>query len=201
MRNKTIVPVSIAVVMIISILGILTGCKGDYTPRPRGFIRIDLPEKEYQRYDTTVPYSFEYPVYAIVEKDQSVPDALMYRRLNVHFVPMKGTLHLTYEPLVKGNLDTLIGEAVDFVYKHVPKATTILKSLLLYPENQVYGTLFDIRGRGAASTYQFYLTDSTSHFMRGALYLNTATDNDSLRPVVEFLKQDIDHFIKTLQWK
>jgi len=187
--------------MMICALLVNQGCRNEYTPKPRGFIRFDLPDKEYQRYDTVMPYSFEYPVYAQIEKDPAVPDHLLYRRLNVHFVPVKGTLHVTYEPLDQVNLDTLISEAVDFVYKHVPKATTILKSKLLYPEHKVFGTLFDIKGRGAASTYQFYVTDSTNHFLRGALYLNTATDNDSLRPVIDFLKEDIDHFIKTLYWK
>jgi gliding motility-associated lipoprotein GldD len=181
---------------------VMSGCGGDYTPRPRGFLRIDLPEKEYLTFDTVMPYRFEYPVYGQVIRDPFAhPNAEMYRRFNLDFPSLRATLHLTYEPMVDGQLDTLIVQAVDFVYKHVPKATTILKTAIHHPESNVYGTLFNIRGRGAASTTQFYITDSVAHFMRGALYLNTQTDNDSLRPVIDFLKLDIDHFIRTLEWK
>ena len=180
---------------------LLSACGDRYTPKPRGFMRIDLPEKAYQTFDSIMPYSFEYPVYARVVKDPFSRAAEMYRRFNIEFPTLKGTLHLTYEPVNNSNLDTLLVEAVDFVYKHVPKATTILRSEINNPEVDVFGTLFNIRGRSAASTYQFFVTDSTSHFMRGALYLNTETDNDSLRPVIDFLKLDVDHFINTLKWK
>lgn len=178
----------------------ISSCSRNDTPKPRGYIRIDLPEKAYNLFDTLFPYSFEYPVYANVEKDPQVDDNLMYRRLNVQFPALKGTLHLTYEDL-DSNLDTLIVDAVDFVYKHVPKATTITKSVVSRDDDGVHGVIFTIRGRSAASTYQFYLTDSLSHFMRGALYLNTYTDNDSLKPVIDFLKSDVDHLINSLQWK
>ncbi|MFO7722612.1 MAG: hypothetical protein R6V49_05235 [Bacteroidales bacterium] len=183
-----------------AVILLMVRCNSDYTPKPRGFLRIDLPEKEYTLFDSVFPYKFEYPVYARVVKDPTVDDPMMERRFNVDFPSLKGTLHLTYEPLNK-NLDTLIGDAVEFVYKHVPKATTISKSLIYREEDKVYGTLFLIRGKSAASTYQFFVTDSTSHFLRGALYLNTYTDNDSLRPVLDFLKTDVDHFISTLEWK
>jgi gliding motility-associated lipoprotein GldD len=129
-----------------------------------------------------------------------VDDRLMSRRFNIEFPAVKGTLHLTYEPLNQ-NLDTLIEDAVEFVYKHVPKATTISKSVISRKDENVYGTLFHIKGKSAASTYQFFVTDSTTHFIRGALYLNTFTNNDSLKPVLDFLKYDVDHFIGTLEWK
>jgi len=192
------VPAWVAALVVV----LLFGCGGDYSPKPRGLLRIDLPEKEYRLFDSVSPYRFEYPVYGQVIRDPFAhPDAEMYRRFNLDFPSLRATVHLTYEPIVDGELDTLIVQAVDFVYKHVPMATTILKTPIHHPERDVYGTLFNIRGRGAASTTQFYVTDSISHFIRGALYLNTQTDNDSLRPVIDFLKLDIDHFIRTLEWK
>jgi gliding motility-associated lipoprotein GldD len=199
--NKLLPPrIAISLIAAVALILLLSQCSNDYTPKPRGFLRIDLPDKEYTLFDSVFPYTFEYPVYAKVVKDPVVEDRLMARRFNVEFSPVNGTLHLTYEPL-RNNLDTLIGDAVEFVYKHVPKATTISKSVISRPEDQVFGTLFHIKGKSAASTYQFYVTDSTENFMRGALYLNTYTDNDSLKPVLDFLKIDVDHFINTLKWK
>lgn len=201
-NKKSIPDVALSILVLIGLFTIicLSSCGRDSVPKPRGQIRIDLPEKEYKLFDTVFPYTFEYPVYAEVVKASSVDKHEMYKRFNIDIPKLKGTIHLTYEP-VMNNLEILIQDAVDFVYKHVPKATAITKSVVERDVEPVYGTVFNIQGRGAASTYQFYVTDSTNHFMRGALYLNTYTDNDSLRPVVDFLKVDVDHFIKTIQWK
>ena len=51
------------------------------------------------------------------------------------------------------------------------------------------------------SQVQFYTTDMAQHFLRGALYFNTATQNDYLAPVIAFIKEDIIHMIQTLEWK
>jgi gliding motility-associated lipoprotein GldD len=49
--------------------------------------------------------------------------------------------------------------------------------------------------------FQFFVTDSTDHFLRGALYFNTAMKNDSLAPVIEYIKVDMIHLINTLEFK
>ncbi len=188
----------IASILIITLM--LLSCSRNDTPKPRGFIRIDLPDKNYKLFDSVFPYRFEYPMYAEVVKDPNVTDEMMYKRFNIEFTVLKGTLHLSYEPL-HNNLDTLIEDAVDYVYKHVSKATTITKNTIIRNEDAVFGTVFSIKGRNAASTCQFYITDSTSHFLRGALYLNTETDNDSLKTVIDFLVKDVDHMIHTFRWK
>jgi gliding motility-associated lipoprotein GldD len=99
-----------------------------------------------------------------------------------------------------------VADAFTFVDKHQGKASRIqemdLGELNLgTPENRVYGVLFVIRGVGVASTYQFYVTDSSKHFVRGALYFNHAPNNDSLAPVIDFLKSDINHLIETFTWR
>ena len=201
MNNRKILAGTIltcSLLIVIAFIGV--GCSQNETPKPRGYIRIDLPEKSYSLFDTLFPYTFEYPDYASVEKDPLSEDMDMMKRFNVIFPELKGTLHFTYEPL-DNNLNILIEDAVDFAYKHVPRASTISKTVISNEDERVFGTLFNIRGRQAASTYQFYLTDSIHHFLRGSLYLNTFTDNDSLKPVIDFLKQDVDHFINTFQWK
>jgi gliding motility-associated lipoprotein GldD len=184
-----------------ALLLMFSHCGNDYTPKSRGFLRIDLPDKSYQLFDSTLPYAFEYPVYGTVVKDPLSDEMVMLRRVNIEYPNLKATLHLTYEALNQHNLDTLITDAVDFVYKHVSRASTITKSSIRRSEANVYGTVFTLRGKSTASTYQFYVTDSTRHFIRGALYINTEPNNDSLRPVIDFLKQDVDHFIQTISWK
>jgi gliding motility-associated lipoprotein GldD len=68
-------------------------------------------------------------------------------------------------------------------------------------ERRIYGVLYEIKGAEAASTLQFYVTDSLSHFLRGALYFNVSPNNDSLAPVIDFIEEDIRHMIGTLNWE
>lgn len=176
-------------------------CGDRYTPKPRGFFRIDFPEKEYRIFDSVYPYEFSYPVYGMISEDPQDEAHDRLRRFNINYPELNATLHMTYVPLQKTSLDTVIGDAAEFVYKHVSKATQISKTQISYPEKSVYGTLFNIRGKNVASACQFYVTDSLHHFLRGSLYFNTSPDNDSLKPVVDFLKEDIEYMLKTLQWK
>jgi gliding motility-associated lipoprotein GldD len=87
------------------------------------------------------------------------------------------------------------------VIKHIPKADAIYDSLVVDRERNMFGLIYELEGSGAASPYQFFLTDSVSHFLRGALYFNTVPNNDSLEPVIDFLISDINYLIKTLEWK
>ncbi|MCR5455573.1 MAG: hypothetical protein K6F33_11355, partial [Bacteroidales bacterium] len=64
----------------------------------------------------------------------------------------------------------------------------------------VYGLLYGIKGN-VASPLQFYITDSTRHFLRGSLYFNCSPNKDSLAPSVEFVRQDIERLFETLIWK
>ena len=53
--------------LYVFVIMLLMGCSGNPVPKPRGFFRIDLPEKKYTSYDdATCPYRFDIPDYAIV---------------------------------------------------------------------------------------------------------------------------------------
>jgi len=184
------------VILLLFIL--LAACQETYTPKPRGYFRIDLPEKEYVPFDTTYPYSFEYPSYAIIVPDQD-PGSEPYW-MNIRFPGFNGTLHISYKT-INGNLAEYLDDSRTFVLKHIPKADAISDSLVLRPEAMVYGLIYDIEGNAAASPCQFYVTDSTMHFLRGALYFDFQPNNDSLAPVIEFVRKDIEHLISTLSWK
>jgi gliding motility-associated lipoprotein GldD len=51
------------------------------------------------------------------------------------------------------------------------------------------------------SQFQFTMTDSSQHFLRGALYFNVKVQNDSLKPAIDFMKKEVLHVINTLQWR
>ena len=185
-----------SILLILS--GVLPSCDRSYTPTPRGYFRIDLPSREYRLFDTLYPYSFEYPSYARVAPDQR-PGSEPYW-INLEFPQFRGTLHISYKD-IHGNLMEYLEDSRTFVMKHIPKADAIDDSLIYRPADRVYGLLYDIQGTGAASACQFFVTDSSSHFLRGALYFNTLPNNDSLAPVIRFIRQDIVHMLETFQWK
>jgi gliding motility-associated lipoprotein GldD len=175
----------------------LTFCQDpNYTPKPRGYFRIDFPHKAYKTYNGTCPFSFEYPEYSSVEIDMERDSKPCW--LNIEFPSFNATIHLSYNE-VKNNLSKYTEDSRTLTNKHIVKATGIDESAITTP-NHVYATKFNIEGN-TASAVQFYATDSVHHFLRGALYFNVAPQVDSLAPVIRFVEADIDHLIETLKWK
>ncbi len=84
-------------------------------------------------------------------------------------------------------------------YKHSQKADAIQEQVFMNPSKNVYGLIYKIEGN-AASPMQFFLTDSTNHFLRGALYIRDIPNIDSLKPVIDFLETDIVRLIETTTW-
>jgi gliding motility-associated lipoprotein GldD len=120
--------------------------------------------------------------------------------INILYSPYHAQLHFSYK-VIKDNLKQYLEDSRTLVNKHIPKANAIEQKEYINPGNRVYGLVYEIKGSDAASTYQFYLTDSVSKFVRGALYFNLVPNNDSLEPVIAYLKQDIQHMIDTFRWK
>jgi len=183
---------------VFSLLSFFSCNNNDYTPKPRGYFRIDLPEHQYQSFDTTFPFAFEYPVYARIRTKG--PDLNKKYWFNMSYPDYNGTVYFSYKS-VNNNLGQLINDSHEFVDKHIPKASAIDERIITDRKRNVFGISWEISGSGAASPYQFILTDSTSHFLRGALYFRNEPNNDSLAPVINFVKKDIHHLMNTLKWK
>ncbi len=193
--------------LILFALLFLVACSGeaDYAPKPRGFYRIEFPEKGYQQYVSNNPFTFDYPQYAAIEKDTlSRPSKKllnMQTLLNMQFKQFNATLHLSYETIPNKKIfDELVEDAHKFAFKHTVKASGIDEGVIRFPERKVYGIYYTIDGN-AASSVQFYLTDSVKNYLRGALYFNSEPRLDSIQPVLDFVKQDVDVMIKSFKWK
>ena len=184
--------------LILLLIILLAGsCKEKYTPKPRGFFRIDFPEKAYQPFDNNYPFAFEYPAYTSLQPDSS-PNAEPYW-MNIVSEQNNATIHLSYKR-VRNNLAGLTEESHELVYKHSIKANAINEKIYVNAEKKVFGTLYEIKGN-AASPYQFHLTDSVKHFIRGSFYISETPNYDSLNPVIDFYKEDIIHLVETFSWK
>lgn len=170
----------------------------NYMPKPRGYFRIDLPEKQYVSVDTVERYRFECPNYAVITNDPYSPDEKNW--VNINMNPFKASIHLTHKE-VKGNLSDYLEDVHLMLTKHLQKASGIRDSLIINDEHKVYGMLIEMDGSTVATPLQFYLTDSTHNFVRGALYFNFLPNNDSMQPVISYIRQDIDQIIRTFEWK
>lgn len=197
-------------IWFLPVLLLMAACNSthDYSPKPRGYFRIIFPEKAYQPYNSQYPFTFIYPKYAVIEKDTNVAPERKGKKLynmkyllNMNFPQLNGTLHLSYESITsKKVFDELTEDARNFAFKHTVKATSIDQAIIHNPERKVYGIYYTIDGN-AASSIQFFITDSVKNYMRGALYFNNTPRLDSIQPVLKFVKKDIDTMIKTFQWK
>lgn len=183
-------------IIIIVIFISAFSCKQEYTPKPRGYFRIDLPEKAYKKTPERLPYSFEYPKYADIEKHHSPNNPYW---INIVYPKQKAKIYLSYKK-VDNNLKQYLDDSRTFVYKHTIKADAISETPYINKEKKVYGLLYEIKG-DAASNVQFFVTDSTTNFLRGSLYFNVTPNKDSLAPVIDFIHKDIIHMVETFEWK
>jgi gliding motility-associated lipoprotein GldD len=188
-------------VLFIGIMALaLSSCQQEYSPKPRGYYRIDLPTRTgYDRVETGCAYSFDIPNYAVLVDDSSRDARTCWK--NVVYKGLNGRLHLSYYALdSKEMLFELIEDSRKLVFKHTVKADGIDESLIRNDQAKVYGLLYDIGGN-TASSYQFFVTDSNKHFLRAALYFYANPQADSLQPVLNFVKADIDQMLKSFEWR
>ena len=185
-------------------LFILFSCNSNYTvDKKRGYFKIEFPEKKYLEFNQPgYPYSFEYPVYSTIIRDttffETTPENPWW--INIDFPQFAARVHMSYKEVGKNKFDSLVNDAFKLSYKqHTYKASAIDDSAMVTP-NDVHGMYFTLAGNTATAN-QFFLTDSTKHFLRGALYFAATPNEDSISIVNDFLKKDLFHLINTLKWK
>lgn len=172
-------------------------CKQDYVPKPRGFFRIEFQKKSYHELDSAgLPYRFEIPDYSKIVPDQEQQAEPYW--VNLEIPKHKAEVHISYKK-VENNLMKLIETSRKLAYDHSFKADAIDERVFMNAERKVYGTIYLLDGN-TASSLQFYLTDSTRNFLRGALYIREVPNIDSIRPVIDFLTPDVIHLIETTEW-
>ncbi len=202
-------------------IAILVSCNTGFVPRPTGYFKIDFPGHKYISFDQPgYPFKFEYPVYAKVVKDTSyfgeAPENPWW--INIDFPGFNGKIYVSYniiggratykikapgggymDSVATNTFANLVEGSYKLTYKHSPKASSIEDSLVTTAKG-INGIYFRVGGN-AATANQFFLTDSVRHFLRGALYFDTTPNEDSLRPVNDFLMKDMLHLIETFEWR
>jgi gliding motility-associated lipoprotein GldD len=188
---------------LLFIASILAACNSPYTYKKKGYFYIEFPEKKYQAFDQPgYPYTFEYPVYAKVTKDSTFfGDKAEDWWINIDVPRFAGRIYVSYKQIRNNHqIDSLVNDAFKMAYKQHTEVSTGIDDSLMRTPNGVEGIYYSLKGNTATAN-QFFLTDSTHNFLRGALYFDATPNEDSLGIVNDFLKKDLQHLINTLKWK
>jgi len=206
--------------VLLVLVCLLSACNSNYSSKKSGYFKINFPERKYISFKQEgFPFSFEYPAYAKVVKDSTYFDQDTQNPywINLDFPDFGARIFLSYKAIggrstykvkqadgsYKDSLglnvfDYMVNDAYKLTSKNESVASSIEDSLFR-TKNGVTGIFFRVGG-DAATAKQFFMSDTTQHFFRGALYFNATPKADSLKPVQDFLQKDLDHLISTFKW-
>ena len=181
-----------AIVVLLLFCFLISTCTKETTPKPKGYLRLAYNEATYQKTDSECPYSFEF---------SEIAEANLNNKcwINIKYPSLNASLNITYRA-VENNLIELLQESEKLTYKHAIKADGISSQPYVNFEKKVFGSLLEVTGN-AASPLQFRLTDSTKHFITGALYFEVQPNYDSILPAIKYVEKDIKHLMETLKWE
>ena len=171
---------------------LLASCGGDALPKPKSELSLSYPKPLYTFTTSDCDYNFDLNSLGNLRYKDNCSAIIDYPTLN-------GSVFLTYRP-VNNNINALLNDAQKLTYEHVRKADGIIEEKYVNQEQGAYGMFYDIKG-DAASQSQFYITDSTTHFLTGSIYFNTKPNYDSIYPAAMYLKNDIRHLMESITWK
>lgn len=173
------------------------------TPKPRMYPKVDYPERNYVDFSTEYcDIKFQYPDYFTIKQDEYFFDErpvdpcwfdLISEQLNC-------SLHCSYIPIEnRAHFDELVNDVFKLASKHNQKANYRNDQVISNPASDVYGLIFELSGP-VATPFQYFVTDSTDHFMRASIYFNSKVNPDSIAPVYQYVKKDLYQMIETFQW-
>lgn len=196
---KKAVPPLIALLLLLLLAASCSRGRAD-TPKPRAYLRIQMPRPDYILCDTAaLPFTFQRSTFARLEWKKNTRGE---KWVDLVYPRFRGVVFLTYKPLRgPADLAAQIDTSCRFLQEHYKLSSGVDESRYLDPDHNLYGATYHLKGQKVACTYQFWVSDSARHFLRGALYIDTPPNNDSLAPVLDYLQSDLDHLIETLRWK
>lgn len=184
---------------IIIFVGLLWSCEKSYSPKPKGYNRIDLPTPTYEWIKDEHPYTFQHNKASIVFDDTF--NLYEPHWVHVYYPDFQANIQITYKNVKqdKKKFQELVNDALKLANRHQIKAYAIEESMIRTPSGKA-ACVIELTG-DVPSHFQFYITDTTENFLRGALYFPVANKNDSLAPVIEYVKKDVIHLLNTLDWR
>jgi len=170
----------------------LFSCKNETLPKPKAMLRLEYPQPNFIVLENDCSYGFEFNQLASIKRREDC-------QIEVEYPSLKATIHITYKE-VKNNIESLLRDAQNLTYDHNVKADGIITQPYINEDFKKFGRFYEVTGN-AASQAQFYITDSTKHFLTGSLYFNVKPNYDSILPAADYLKGDMRRIMESLRWK
>lgn len=193
----------IYILLAVLLAVLFTGCLGDKNigPKPKTYFRLDIPEPTYSKFDTLdLPFVFQYPDYGNIERSEGRFENKNW--FNVNFPNYGSKLYLSFMRITPEiTLANLVSDSYNMTKEQDKFATGVIERAYSDSDAKVYAYVFEIKGRRVVSPYQFYITDSSTYFLRGVLSLDIKPNNDSLAPIITRVVEDLDYLISTFEWK
>ena len=167
-------------------------------PKPTGYFRLATPEVAYQHWDSILPFTFDYSKNATLNFHKKENN---HYSIDIYYPSLSATLNMVFFP-VNNNLHKLMWHEEELVMFHVDRMMIddILFSTVNDTKARIFGKLYELEGKYAATPFKFWLTDSAHYFVKGELYFDFAPNNDSLAPIINYLKNDALFMVESWQW-
>ena len=186
--------------VLITALVLLSACGDDYVPfaRKYAYPRIDLPsEVEYKVFSNEAcPFTFEYPATGEITRNRE--DSCW---VDIRFPEFDATLHVNNRSIPGSGqpLEVHQEEHRRLIYNHSVKAARIVPAPVEYPAGS--GMKYEMTGEVGTPMQVFFHDSAGTESVIMSFYYQTATKNDSLAPVTDFLKSQVDHLLQSFAWK
>ncbi len=172
------------------------GCREVIVPKPKAFLNLTYPDAIYQKTALELPFKFDKNKLAVVEGIQHKESS---QSLNLNYPLIKAKLYLSYHPLDE-NLSRYVSETEFTTKNHAKVAHEVTEQKFENFRTNVFGKMYELTGP-VASQCQFYVTDSSQHFLTGSLYFKVKPNYDSILPAVRYLQKDMIRLVESLEWK
>ena len=184
------------------LIALSASCSSDYSPKPKGYFYIDLPDPVYR--DLDYPF-FQCSIsnQALVEEPKNMPAGMKEKNgigFNLNYPRFHAQIYCSFFRINKPDFPVFSEESRRMVFVQEQKAKGVRETAYSNPEQKVYGLVYEIQGN-AASPVQFVITDSARSFFRGALYFDAVFNRDSIAPVLAYINKDIHVMLESFQWK
>ena len=176
-------------------------------PKPRIYPKVIYPQRNYVPFDKNYcAFTFDYPDYMQFEQD-----SLLINQKTKHpcwftmqIPSLQASVHFTYTDISGDSLEYKLFDVIEDSYtlteKHNIKASGRKVEPFIDKERKLYGYEYQVYG-DVASPYHFVLSDSLSHALWVSLYFNANPNEDSLAPIKNFVKEDLQKLIQSFSWQ
>ena len=170
--------------------------ESNYLPREKGFLRLEFEKPTYDTFSNESSglnfiYNDAYSTFEIVSDEKIV---LGYKDIKISIVLSDVEL----ENL--SSLEESLQNFYMFLEPHRKKSNQISIKEFTSADNNRFAKVFEMRGP-VASPLQFYVTDSTNHFLFGSMNIMEKSDYDSIYPSIMYVKNDIFSIIESVNWE